>query len=221
MDFNEFSHRYDGLELLPVSRSDYAPGYIFDKVGLAHRHFEPTGDFLIELLPYATEADRTAARTQLRGLPRLPTELAGQDLDLTSQFKGGADLKLANIPQSLTAAIQQHSVESFRFENTTSTTMPPELLPRLRALLDQLRDQDGSQYRRRIAGNFIAMTFFYAGSASIVLDTQSDISGSLEADIKKVDANANLSYTSNGKLSISFKQPDCPFAMDVKKGRQF
>ncbi len=222
MDFSEFRDLYPGAEVLPVSLSSYAPGLIF-KNDIFHPHrFQPTGQALVELLPFATEADRTQARNQLTTAPHVEASLADSNLDLSSEITPNATVKIANVPQQLSAEITNHRVLSFQFGNVTATTIPPQLRAQMGQLLTNLRDQNAQLFRRAIAGNFVAQTFFYADSVEITMDRNFALSATAQSALQQADPNATVKTTQNNTVVISFKQPaNCPFAMDLVKGRQF
>ena len=206
----EFRRQYSA-ELLPSSASNYSVGDIWDRVGLWGRLIAENNN-----ISYVCGNDQLAK--QLEAIEKVKANFP--DIDLTHDINEDASVDIPSINVSVEQALKVQKVERMIIKGVSSKNALNGYYSRIYDAVEILKKENFDKYKKLIRTKEIVTALFYAENVVIEISKQVENRDAFELEVKEIfNVEAKVNFESDDKILITIANPDCPFAAQLKVGR--
>jgi len=206
----EFRRQY-AAELLPSSAANYAVGDLWDRVGL-------WGRLIAENNNISYVCNNEALAKQLESIQKVKANFP--DIDITQDINEDVSAAIPSIGVSVEQSLQVQKIERMIIKGVSAKNALNGYYSRMYDAVENLKKDNFDKYKRLIRTKEIVTALFYAENVVIEISKQVDNQVAFELAMKEVfNAAAKVNFESEHKILITIANPDCPFAAQLKIGR--
>jgi hypothetical protein len=214
----EFEKKYN-VELLPYSTASVILADILDWKGVLSQKLDYLNYNLVDKLNI-DKPTRVELRNQLKNVS---LDVASfPDVEEKKDFGIGVNIEIPGLKTDFDGKIGTDSIKSFKFGNIKAKTFTGELRIEIDNLLDQLKEEDFSAYKKNLRGNYLIEKLFYVTRLEITIKAGTKIDFDVSSGLPNgatVDVKGDAS--SGKDIKIVYNLPDCPFAAELVKLKHF
>jgi len=206
----EFRRQYSA-ELLPSSAANYAVGDLWDRVGL-------WGRLIAENNNISYVCNNESLAKQLESIQKVKANFP--DIDITQDINEDASAAIPSIGVSVEQALQVQKVERMIIKGVSAKNALNGYYSRMYDAVEILKKENFDKYKRLIRTKEIVTALFYAENVLIEISKQVENQEAFALEMKTVfNAPVKVNFESDNKILITIANPDCPFAAQLKIGR--
>ena len=206
----EFRRQYSA-ELLPSSAANYAVGDLWDRVGL-------WGRLIAENNNISYVCNNESLAKQLESIQKVKANFP--DIDITQDINEDASAAIPSIGVSVEQALQVQKVERMIIKGVSAKNALNGYYSRMYDAVEILKKENFDKYKRLIRTKEIVTALFYAENVLIEISKQVENQEAFALEMKTVfNAPVKVNFESDNKILITIANPDCPFAAQLKMGR--
>jgi hypothetical protein len=206
----EFRRQY-AAELLPSSAANYAVGDLWDRVGL-------WGRLIAENNNISYVCNNESLAKQLESIQKVKANFP--DIDITQDINEDASAAIPSIGVSVEQALQVQKVERMIIKGVSAKNTLNGYYSRMYDAVEILKKENFDKYKRLIRTKEIVTALFYAENVLIEISKQVENQEAFALEMKTVfNAPVKVNFESDNKILITIANPDCPFAAQLKMGR--
>jgi hypothetical protein len=206
----EFRRQYSA-ELLPSSAANYAVGDLWDRVGL-------WGRLIAENNNISYVCNNESLAKQLESIQKVKANFP--DIDITQDINEDASAAIPSIGVSVEQALQVQKVERMIIKGVSAKNTLNGYYSRMYDAVEILKKENFDKYKRLIRTKEIVTALFYAENVLIEISKQVENQEAFALEMKTVfNAPVKVNFESDNKILITIANPDCPFAAQLKMGR--
>lgn len=212
----EFARQFDGLELLKRTNESICLGDLYKKKATGKTRLEFAG-YNIAFKMGVSVAEAESLKQRLRDVKNQSGSFA--ELSIKDSFSANAALSIPSVNVKLDGKVARSKVLGFEIGKIKTKVLRDALRLEIETAIEHLKSIRPKEFRKELKRLHIVEQLFYSESVKITIekDVEIDVDAVFAETIGKVavgfDSNKNQVFTISGS--------QYPFAVDLKKIKDF